>query len=123
MVLLRLEGAAVFVAAILIYVYFGLALWLFAALFLLPDASMLGYLASARIGAASYNAVHTLTAPVVFLSAAFLLDNSLAVSVGAIWLAHVGLDRMLGYGLKYGTGFAFIPTALASDTRPLAITD
>jgi Domain of unknown function (DUF4260) len=25
--------------------------------------------------------------------------------VGLIWLAHIGIDRVLGYGLKYPTGF------------------
>lgn len=100
LILLRLEGAAVFVAAILGYAHLGLSWWMFVALILLPDASMLGYLASARIGAATYNAVHTATAPIALLVAAFLLRNSLAMSLGTIWLAHIGLDRMLGYGLK-----------------------
>jgi hypothetical protein len=106
LVLLRVEGAAVFVGAILMYAHLGLTWWVFVALILLPDASMLGYFASARTGAASYNAVHTVTAPVALLAAGFLFGSSLTLSLGAIWLAHIGLDRMLGYGLKYATGFA-----------------
>jgi hypothetical protein len=106
LILLRLEGAAVFTAAILLYAHLGLTWWAFVALILVPDASMLGYLANARIGAASYNVVHTATAPIALLGLAFLLGSSLTMSLGAIWLAHIGVDRMLGYGLKYATGFA-----------------
>ncbi len=105
LILLRLEGATVFVAAILLYAHLGLTWWVFVALILVPDISMLGYLANARIGADSYNAVHTVTAPIVLLGGTLLLGSPLTMSLGAIWLAHVGLDRMLGYGLKYATGF------------------
>jgi hypothetical protein len=28
-----------------------------------------------------------------------------AVQAAAIWIAHVGFDRMLGHGLKYETAF------------------
>ena len=30
-----------------------------------------------------------------------------AVAVALIWLAHIGIDRALGYGLKYEAGFGF----------------
>src|SRR5258708_33866301 len=106
LILLRLEGAAVCAAAILIYAHLGLSWWAFAALILVPDLSMLGYLANARIGAASYNAAHTVAAPIGLLGLAFLLGSPLTMSLGAIWLAHIGADRLLGYGLKYATGFA-----------------
>jgi len=105
LVLLRIEGAAISVAAISIYSHLGLTWWAFLAFILLPDASMLCYLAGSRIGAVGYDAVHTLTTPIMLLVGAFMLDNRLMTSFGAIWLAHVGLDRMLGYGLKYATGF------------------
>jgi hypothetical protein len=106
LILLRLEGVAVFMAAILIYAHLGLAWWVFAGLILLPDASMLGYLASARVGAFCYNAVHTETAPVLLMAAAYLVGSSLTLSLSAIWLAHIGVDHMLGYGLKYASSFA-----------------
>jgi hypothetical protein len=28
-----------------------------------------------------------------------------------IWLAHIGFDRALGYGLKYSSGFGVTPWA------------
>ena len=32
-------------------------------------------------------------------------DSSTATQIALIWLAHIGVDRLLGYGLKYPTGF------------------
>jgi hypothetical protein len=31
----------------------------------------------------------------------------LAGPLALIWLAHIGIDRALGYGLKYASGFGF----------------
>jgi hypothetical protein len=106
LILLRIEGAAVFAAATLAYTYIGQAWWLFAALILVPDLSMFGYVANSRIGALCYNAAHTVTSPLILIGLGFARDSSLAESIGAIWLAHIGADRMLGFGLKYATAFA-----------------
>jgi hypothetical protein len=66
---------------------------------------MLGYLAGPRAGAAAYNAAHMTAGPLA-LGAAGLLANLPALApLAAIWLAHIGLDRALGYGLKYAAGF------------------
>jgi hypothetical protein len=105
LILLRIEGAAVLAAATLVYAHIGQSWWMFAALILVPDISMLGYLANTRIGAACYNAVHTVTAPVLLAGLGAGLGSALIISIAAIWLAHIGLDRMLGYGLKYATSF------------------
>ena len=35
------------------------------------------------------------------------MASPLVLSLAMIWLAHIGIDRALGYGLKYQTGFAF----------------
>jgi hypothetical protein len=74
-------------------------------LFLVPDVSMLGYRAGHRIGAACYNAVHTLTLPAVLAAYGLLGDARLAVLVSLIWFAHIAMDRALGFGLKYPGGF------------------
>jgi Domain of unknown function (DUF4260) len=63
LVLLRLEGAAVLVAATFAYATLGGRWALFAALFLVPDLSMLGYLGGRRLGAACYNAAHSYLGP------------------------------------------------------------
>ena len=105
LILLRVEGAAVLAGATLIYAHLGQSWWLFALLFLVPDISMVSYLLNARIGAACYNAVHTVTAPRLLAGIGAGSGSLPALSVAAIWLAHIGLDRMLGYGLKYATSF------------------
>lgn len=61
--LLQLEGAAVLIVSLLFY-HWSQGSWLqFALLFLLPDLSMLGYAANIRVGAITYNAVHTYVGP------------------------------------------------------------
>lgn len=74
-------------------------------LFLAPDLSLLGYLAGRRAGAATYNAVHTELWPIILAAAGVLADAPVLTQVGLIWLAHIGIDRLLGYGLKYPTAF------------------
>ncbi|KQX89328.1 hypothetical protein ASD34_05275 [Variovorax sp. Root473] len=103
---LRLEGAVVLGVALAAYAQFGVgwgvfALWLFA-----PDLSLLGYLAGPRVGAALYNAAHALIGPVLLLAFGVFAAQPWAVAGGLIWLARVGLDHALGFGLKYATGFA-----------------
>ena len=66
---------------------------------------MLGYLANVRLGAAIYNLVHTDTWPLLLGAAAVFEHWNNALLFSLIWTAHIGLDRMLGYGLKYPTFF------------------
>ena len=84
--LLRFEGLVGLIVAVLLYREVGQSWVWFVVLFLGPDLSMVGYAAGNRIGAAAYNAAHTLVLPL-------------------IWLAHIAMDRALGYGLKLPTGF------------------
>ncbi|MGN6573233.1 MAG: DUF4260 domain-containing protein [Pseudolabrys sp.] len=105
--LLRAEGAALLVVAALLYGRTGASWWLFAILFLAPDLSFIGYLAGPRAGAIAYNAAHTSVGPALLGLGGLLLDGSLAVALALIWAAHIGFDRLLGYGLKYAAGFGF----------------
>jgi len=103
--ILHVEGAVAAAAAVVAYAHLGGSWAVFAALFLVPDLSMLGYLAGRRVGAAAYNTAHSTIGP-AFVAAVGLAAHVPWLLLGAcIWLAHVGLDRMLGYGLKYATGF------------------
>ncbi len=102
---LRLEGLAVVGLSALLYARTGAPWWLFAALWLVPDLSMLGYLAGPRLGSYCYNAVHTYTAPMALAAIALILHRPALLPYVCIWLNHIGLDRMLGYGLKYPWGF------------------
>src|SRR5215470_4278964 len=106
-VLLRIEGACIFAIAIVLYSRLGETWWLFAVLFLAPDLSFLAYLAGARVGAIAYNTVHTLVAPILLALAGLFVPYEPAMAVSLIWLAHCGIDRALGYGLKYEAGFGF----------------
>jgi hypothetical protein len=103
--LLRLEGAAALAGATVAYATLGGRWATFALLFLLPDLSMLGYLAGRRVGAACYNAAHSYLGPAWLAALGAALSAHVPLCVACIWAAHVGFDRLLGYGLKYGTSF------------------
>jgi hypothetical protein len=105
--LLRLEGPALFAVAAFLYPKVSDSWWLFAALVLVPDLSFLGYLAGPRVGAAVYNAAHVTIGPFVLVILGFVLPVVILEAIALIWLAHIGVDRLLGYGLKYPAGFAF----------------
>ncbi|QPC89108.1 DUF4260 domain-containing protein [Mesorhizobium sp. INR15] len=102
---IRLEWASVAVAAIAFYALAGASWWLFALLILAPDLSMFGYLAGPRVGAVCYNALHILILPVLMVLAGKLLGNVTVTAVALIWIAHIAIDRALGYGLKLPSGF------------------
>jgi Domain of unknown function (DUF4260) len=104
-VLLRAEGLAVAVAAIALYFHAGYPWWLLVALVLAPDVSMVGYLAGPIVGAAAYDAAHTYVLPIVLVAVGVIADAELATQFGLIWFTHIGVDRAVGYGLKYPTGF------------------
>lgn len=103
--LLRLEGAAVFATAIALYANLGASWLLFALLFFVPDLSMVGYLANPRIGSLTYNALHTYALPAILAVVAFTIQWNPGIQIALIWFAHLGMDRMLGYGLKYPNAF------------------
>jgi hypothetical protein len=115
---LRLEGLALLAGAAAFYGVHGGSWWLFAALFLAPDLSFVGYLAGPRIGALVYNMAHTTLGPAALLAAGLTLDAPWAGSIPAIWLAHIGFDRVLGYGLKYASGFGFTHLGRIGRTAP-----
>lgn len=105
--LLRVEGLCILLISVLAYARLGSGWSTFAWFFLAPDLSFLAYLAGARVGAFAYNLAHSLALPLVLLSAGLFWSEPLAITAGLIWTAHIGLDRVLGYGLKYTAGFGF----------------
>lgn len=104
-ILLRIEGVAVFALSLYLYRETGATWWRFLALFLFPDLFMAGYLVSVRAGAQLYNLVHTYVLPLALAGAAIYLHRLGPLSFALIWIAHIGADRALGYGLKYPTFF------------------
>jgi len=101
---LRLEGVALLVGATLLYAKSGRPWWLYLVLFLAPDLATAGYLSGKRLGAFCYNATHACLGPIVLGIAGVLIDHPPSIALGLIWTAHVGIDRLLGFGLKYPTG-------------------
>jgi hypothetical protein len=89
------------------YAHAGASWWLFAALWLAPDLSMLGYLAGPKWGARIYNAIHSYVTPATLAVTAMLLRSPSLVPIALIWFNHIGVDRLLGYGLKYPAGFGW----------------
>ncbi|MCR5887569.1 DUF4260 domain-containing protein [Hymenobacter sp. J193] len=103
--LLKLEELAELLLALLVFAHLPYTWWVLPATFLLPDVSMLGYLAGPRVGAWSYNLAHHKALAVAVGVAGWFLGQPVLVLVGTVLLFHSAFDRMLGYGLKYTTSF------------------
>ncbi len=105
-VMLHIEGLAVFAAAVLLYARYAVTgWWLFFLLLLAPDLVMIVYLLNKRAGIITYNLMHTYTGPLVFGFIALTTGWQAGVALALIWLAHCGMDRVAGYGLKYSVAF------------------
>jgi hypothetical protein len=103
--MLHLEGAVLLSAAIVLYVNQGGALLPFLVLILAPDLAMLGYKINVRVGATIYNIAHFYALPVLLAGLGLAVANPILVQLALIWFAHISMDRMVGYGLKYPTAF------------------
>ncbi len=103
--LLRIEGLTAFLGALALYANQGGSWLLFVLLLFAPDLSMVGYLANPRIGGIVYNAVHVYSAPAVLTALSLASQWPLGLQIALIWFAHIGMDRTLGFGLKYPTAF------------------
>jgi len=103
--LLRVEGAALFVLSLFLYHFVGARWGTFLLLFLWPDLFMLGYIWNVQIGSSIYNLVHTEILPIALAGFAFSAHRLPWLSFALIWLAHIGFDRALAFGLKYPTAF------------------
>jgi hypothetical protein len=103
--LVRLEWLAVLIMAVAAYWSGGYAWWIFALLILAPDLSMVGYLAGPYAGAIAYNVVHTVIAPLALAAVGLWFGVDWALQIAIILMAHIAIDRVLGYGLKLSTGF------------------
>jgi hypothetical protein len=101
----RLEGGVLLALSLLTYWKLaGPWLW-YIVLILAPDLFMLGYLGGPKLGAAIYNLGHTWLLPAILAAVGIIGSLSFAVDVAVIWVGHIGVDRLLGYGLKLPTGF------------------
>lgn len=103
--LLHLEHLAILIACYASTVFIGHPWWLFLALLLLPDISMLGYLAGARVGAVVYNIFHHQGIAVALILLGWYGQYDWFFLAGIVMLGHSAMDRIFGYGLKYFSGF------------------
>jgi hypothetical protein len=103
--ILRLEGLVLFAASLAAFLYLKQSVWIFAGLFLVPDLSMAAYLAGQKPGAIVYNIFHTTVGPLLLAIYGVLSGELFAQVLASIWLAHIGIDRAIGYGLKYPSDF------------------
>ena len=103
--LLRLEGAAVAIAALTLYAHADYSWLLLGLLVLAPDLSMIGFVAGPRVGTLTYNVAHTTVTPIILGGLGVILSSETATAVALIWLIHIGVDRAVGYGLKYPSAF------------------
>lgn len=103
--LLKVEQLAISVGCYLATLQLGYPWWLFFALLLLPDLSMVGYAISDRFGAIVYNFFHHQGVALLLLAIGWYGSLSYLTLTGLILFGHSAMDRALGYGLKYATGF------------------
>jgi hypothetical protein len=102
---LRFEGLVLLALAVVLYALAGYGWLLFVLVLLLPDVSMVGYAGGPRLGAYLYNAAHTYLGPATLAVVGIVAEAPGPIAVALIWFAHIGMDRLLGYGLKRTTGF------------------
>ena len=105
--LMRLEGLAIFLFALMAYQFLGFAWGFFVLLFLLPDLALIAYFRSPSAGAVVYNITHSYILPLLLFAYGFFVSSSDADRLAIIWIAHIGFDRALGFGLKYSKGFRY----------------
>ena len=102
---LRLEGLAAFVIGLALFGASGGNWLLLVPLLLLPDVSAVGFLAGPRIGTITYNLVHNWVPGIATLGLGLWLSSPTLMLAAAILIAHVGMDRAVGYGLKLPGSF------------------
>ncbi|GGE63843.1 DUF4260 domain-containing protein [Priestia taiwanensis] len=103
--LIHVEGLVVLFVAMYMYYINDFSWWLFILLLLAPDLSALAYLLNVRLGAQVYNLFHTYAVSVLVTLIGVAVELDLMYMIGLIWTAHIGMDRLLGYGLKYSSSF------------------
>lgn len=98
---LKLEGLAIFILAIALFTLTDGNWILFVILFLAPDLSFIGFSVNKAAGITTYNLFHTYTLPILLGIIAIFTNVPILAHISFIWIAHIGGDRAIGYGLKY----------------------
>ena len=102
---LQLEGATLLVGSLVAFSTTHRSWWLVPLVFFLPDLFMAGYLGGTRIGANVYNLAHSTPLPALIVGYGWSQHRPLLLALGLVWLGHIGMDRLLIFGLKYPDHF------------------
>jgi hypothetical protein len=102
---LRAEAAVLLTGSLFAFSATSAPWWLVPLAILIPDVVMVGYLRGARTGARLYNLGHTTLSPAILVGLGWWRSSPVLAVIGLIWLAHIGMDRLLGFGLKYDDQF------------------
>lgn len=104
---LKLEELGLLILGIYFFSLLDYQWWWFLVLILLPDFSMIAYVFGNKIGAISYNFFHHKgVAIAIYLMGIYYQQQEVQLA-GVILFSHSSLDRLLGYGLKYESGFKY----------------
>jgi hypothetical protein len=96
---LRLDALSVLVGAVTLHIFWGENWWLFALFAILPDIALLayiGYNGQTRWPSLIYNTLHTYAFPILLLLVFWPFQPVFLLG----WVAHIALDRLVGYGFK-----------------------
>lgn len=100
----RFEGALIVLISFWLFSWNGGHWWVFIIGFFVIDLSAAGYLVNNRAGAFIYNLGHSLVVPGLIALAFLVLGVQVPILL-YIWFGHIGIDRLLGYGLKFPDSF------------------
>src|SRR5699024_177787 len=103
--ILHLEGLAVFVFCLYFYWLNDLSCLLFFFLLCVHVLFMVVYLLNNGFVSRLYNLFNTYMVSLAVIFLGMFLSNATFLAIGIIWTAHIGMDRLVGYGLKYPTHF------------------
>jgi hypothetical protein len=105
--ILKLEELGLLILGIYLFSLLDYQWWWFLVLILAPDFSMIGYIFGNKVGAISYNLFHHKGIAIAIYLVGIYYQQQEVQLAGVILFSHSSLDRLLGYGLKYETGFKY----------------
>ena len=102
---LRLDGLVLLAGALALFATTQEPWWLVPVVILLPDLFMAGYVGGTRLGGFVYNLGHAYLLPAILSGIGLRSNSDILTALGMLWLGHIGMDRLAGYGLKYDDAF------------------
>lgn len=103
--IVRIENGFAFALSFYIYLQLDSLIWLFFVLLLAPDITMIGYAMNTKIGAIVYNFGHSFISPLLLAGCYLYFSIYYLLILSIIWIAHIFMDRLFGFGLKYQDSF------------------